>query len=331
VSAQGQGGRRRRQGSLGEIPVSTVAREQATGHRHGGGAAGQRPAGQGDKPGRPRQDDGEQKPAFQVLERTFGILEVFTEARPEWSTTDIARRLDLPVPTVHRILAALRRLGYVSQHEETKRFRLGLGAVSLGERARAVADLRPVAIGPLRRLSEATGETALLTVLTPERDRGVCLERVETPQPLRLSVQPGRQLPLHAGASQKALLAFMPDEDIDRVIAEPLERFCRSTITSPAALRRELASIMSRGWASSYEETNVGVWGVAVPVLSSSDVVCAVGIAGPSARLSAQRVRHDVGLVHEAAVILGRALGLTSPSVSTSNAHIGPPAERSQG
>ncbi len=268
-----------------------------------------------------RPDDGDQKPAFQVLERTFGILEVFTEARPEWSTTDIARALDLPVPTVHRILAALRRLGYVSQHEETKRFRLGLGALALGERARAVADLRPVAIGPLRRLSEATGETALLTVLTPERDRGVCLERVETSQPLRLSVQPGRQLPLHAGASQKALLAFMPEEDIDRVVSQPLERFCRSTIITAGALRRELAAIRGRGWASSYEETNVGVWGVAVPVLSSSDVVCAVGIAGPSARLSVQRVRHDVGLVHEAAGSVGRALGLTCPEVSTSDEH----------
>ena len=276
------------------------------------------------------QAGSEQKPSFQVLERTFGILEVFTETRPEWSTTDIARKLGLPVPTTHRILTALSRLGYVSQHEETRRFRLGLAALTLGERARAVADLRPVAIGPLRRLSEATGETALLTVLTPERDRGVCLERVETSQPLRLSVQPGRQLPLHAGASQKALLAFMPDEDIDRVLAQPLERFCRSTITGQAALRRELTTIKARGWAGSYEETNVGVWGVAVPVLSSSDVVCAVGIAGPSARLSAQRVREDIGLVHESAVIIGRALGLTSPPVTTSDTRLGPSAERSR-
>jgi len=279
---------------------------------------------------RQRQADGEQKPSFQVLERTFGILEVFTETRPEWSTTDIARKLGLPVPTTHRILTALSRLGYVSQHEETRRFRLGLAALTLGERARAVADLRPVAIGPLRRLSEATGETALLTVLTPERDRGVCLERVETSQPLRLSVQPGRQLPLHAGASQKALLAFMPDEDIDRVLAQPLEGFCRSTITGQAALRRELATIKARGWAGSYEETNVGVWGVAVPVLSSSDVVCAVGIAGPSARLSAQRVREDIGLVHESAVTIGRALGLTSPPVTTSDTRLGPSGERSR-
>ncbi len=268
--------------------------------------------------------DMEPKPAFQVLERTFGILEVFTEARPEWSTTEIARALGLPVPTVHRILAALKRLGYVSQHEETRRFRLGLAALSLGERARAIADLRPVALVPLRRLSDATGETALLTVLTPERDRSVCLERVETPQPLRLSVQPGRQLPLHAGASQKALLAFMPEEEIERQISQPLERFCQSTITDPRVLRRELKAIRARGWASSYEETNVGVWGIAVPVLSDTDVVCAVGIAGPSPRLSVDRVREDVGLVHAAAAAIGRALGLIAPAVSASDVRIGP-------
>jgi DNA-binding IclR family transcriptional regulator len=258
------------------------------------------------------------------LERTFGILGVFTESQPEWSTTRIARELDLPVPTVHRILAGLRRLGYVSQHEETRRFRLGMAALSLGERARTLADLRPVAIGPLRRLSDATGETALLTVLSPARDRSVCLERVETSQPLRLSVQPGRQLPLHAGASQKALLAFMSADEIDRLTAQPLERLCTATITSRPALRRELTAIRARGWSSSSEETNVGVWGLAVPVLSGADVVCAVGIAGPSPRLTVERVRRDVRLTHEAATVIGRELGLSAPPVTVSDARIGP-------
>ena len=269
------------------------------------------------------------RPAFQVLERTFGILEVFTEARPEWSTTQVARELDLPVPTAHRILAALRRLGYVSQDEQTRRFRLGVAALSLGERARTLADLRPVAIGPLRELAGATGETALLTVLSPDRDRSVCLERVETSQPLRLSVQPGRQLPLHAGASQKALLAFMPAAEIDRLTAQPLQRCCTATITTRAALRRELAAIRARGWASSYEETNVGVWGIAVPVLSKADVVCAVGIAGPSPRLTDTRVREDVRLTHEAATAIARALGLTAPPVTVTDTRIG--ARRREG
>jgi DNA-binding IclR family transcriptional regulator len=264
---------------------------------------------------------------LQVLERTFGILEVFSQARPEWSATEVARQLDLPVPTVHRILAALKGLGYVSQHQETRRFRLGLAAVSLGERARTLTDLRPVAIGPLRHLSEQAGETALLTVLSPARDRSVCLERVETSQPLRLSVEPGRQLPLHAGASQKALLAFMPGEEIDAIAAQPLERCCSATITSRTALLADLAAIRARGWASSFEETNVGVWGIAVPVLSATDVVCAVGIAGPSPRLTADRVRRDVQFAHEAAVGIGRALGLTSPPVTATDTRIWPVAE----
>lgn len=274
--------------------------------------------------------ESDSRPAFQVLDRTFGILEVFTESQPEWSTTEVARELDLPVPTVHRILAALKRLGYVSQRADTRRFRLGLAALSLGERARALADLRPAAIGLLRRLAEATGETALLTVLNPARDHSVCLERVETSQPLRLSVQPGRQLPLHAGASQKALLAFMPADEIDRLIAQPLERCCTATITSRPLLHRELTAIRARGWASSYEETNVGVWGVAVPVLSAADVVCAVGIAGPSPRLTGERVRRDVGLTHEAAAAIARTLALSVPPVTVSDAHIGPlPKDRS--
>jgi DNA-binding IclR family transcriptional regulator len=271
----------------------------------------------------PARSRRESKPAFQVLERTFSILELFTEEHPEWSTTEVARELSLPIPTVHRILSALKRRNYLSQHGETKRFRLGVAALQLGDRARAVVDLRAVALPILRRLSEETGETALLTVLTPGRDRGVCLERVETSQPLRLSVQPGRQLPLHAGASQKALLAFMAERDVQRVVSEPLELLCRATITDPQGLRDELMRIRERGWASSYEETNLGVWGVAVPVLADRDAVtCAIGIAGPDARLATTRIREDVRLVHTAASEIALALGVTVPAITARGADV---------
>jgi DNA-binding IclR family transcriptional regulator len=262
------------------------------------------------------QEAGPARPSLQVLERAFAILEAFTEFRPEWSTSDLARFLELPIPTVHRLLGALARLGYVTRDEQTRRFRLGGAAMQLGERARAVSDLRSVALPPLRRLSEATDETAVLTVLSHDRDRSVCLERVETSQPLRLSVQPGRQLPLHAGASQKALLAFMPGREVDRLLDQPLERLCTATITEPGQLRRDLEAVRERGWASSHEETNLGVWGIAVPVISEDDVVCAVGIAGPSARLSDQGFRRDVLSVQRAALAVARSLGLAVPPVT---------------
>lgn len=282
-------------------------------------------------PARTASDNGEAaapaeaKPPLYVLDRTFSILELFTEQSPEWSTTEVARALDLPIPTVHRILAALKRRGYVTQHEETKRFLLGRASLQLGDRARAVVDLRALSLPALRRLSQDTGETALLTVPTPDHLMSVCLERVETHQPLRLSVQPGRQLPLHAGASQKALLAFMSPDEIDRVLGRPLERLCRATISEPHTLRLELERIRRRGWASSYEETNIGVWGVAVPVVSDrGPVTCAVGIAGPSARLTPVRVRDDIARVHVAAVAIAGVLGLRVPRLSSTRSAIGP-------
>lgn len=254
--------------------------------------------------------------AFQVLDRTFGILELFDEDTPEWTATEVARALSLPVPTAHRILTALARRGYVSQHEETKRFRLGVAALHLGDRARAVVDLRSVALPTLRRISRETGETALLTVLTPRSDKSVCLERVETSQPLRLSVTPGRQLPLHAGASQKVLMAFMEPEALGRALAAPLEHLCHNTLTDPGLLREELSGIRETGWASSFEETNLGVWGLAVPILDrSGSIVCAIGIAGPSARLAQERISDLIGRIHDGALKIAEALGDHVPPI----------------
>lgn len=254
--------------------------------------------------------------SFRVLERTFSILELFDEDHAEWTASEVARAVGLPVPTAHRILTALKRYGYVSQDGTSKRFRLGLASLRLGDRARSVVDLRAVAMPVLQDLSRDAGETALLTVVSPGQEGGSCLERVETSQSLRLSVSPGRRLPLHAGASQKALLAFMDDRAIDRILEGPLEELCHATITDPRSLREELDRIRDRGWAGSYEETNVGVWGVAVPVLNDDGgVVCALGVAGPSARLSPARVCEDIERVHRAALEVAGALGLKVPSV----------------
>ncbi len=259
-----------------------------------------------------------ERPAFQVLDRTFAILDLFDEERPEWTATEIARTLDLPVPTTHRILMALKQRGYVSQHEETKRFRLGVGALHLGDRAHASVDLRSLSRPVLKRLSRETGETALLTVVAPGGSRGVCLERVETAQPLRLSVQPGRRVPLHAGASQKALLAFLPEDAVERVLSQPLERLCERTIVDPSLLRAEVSRIRKRGWARSAEETNLGVSGIAIPVLSErGGVVCAIGIAGPSARLDDARIASEFRQVASAAEEIATALGHRLPALES--------------
>ncbi len=246
---------------------------------------------------------------LQVLERTLAILALFTRDQREWTTTEASRESGLPIPTVHRIMATLSQSGFLVRDPVTKRFRLGWAAVDLGERARAAVDLRRLAMPALARLASATGETALLSTMNDRRDGAVCLERVESSMALRLSIEPGREVPLHAGASQKVLLAFLPSDELEAILARPLAKLCRATITDAEFLREHLDGIRNRGWAISFEENNLGVWGVALPILDPGGrSVASIGLAGPSARFQRHELATSVRELRLAALEVSSAL-----------------------
>jgi DNA-binding IclR family transcriptional regulator len=256
---------------------------------------------------------------MQLLDRALAILDLFQPERAEWSTTEAARAVGLPIPTTHRILGALHTAGYVSRDPFTKRFSLGPASLALGRRAERVIDLQRLARALLERLADMTDETALMTVLTEARDGAVCSLRIECSHPLRLSVEPDRVLPLHAGAMQRALLAFLPESLISQVLETPLVRLCRSTITDPDKLRFTIEEVRSRGWAISFEETDPDVWGIAVPLIDAEGApVAALGLAGPRGRLRADEVRHQLAALGEEAARLAERFGYTVPALDLS-------------
>ena len=276
--------------------------------------SGQRPS----EPGAGNTDGGDEStshPGPQVLDRALAILGLFRPESPEWTVTQAADACGLPVPTVHRILAALEHHAYVARNAYTKRYRLGVAVLELGRHASASIDLRTVSIEVLQSIAEATGETVLLTAVAPDRRSSVCLERVESRNPLRLSVEPGLRAPLHAGASQKALLAYMPEAEVDALLARDLPALCTATIIDAGSLREELTRIRSRGWTTSYQETDIGLWGIAITLLDdASEAVAAVGLAGPRLRLPKARVPEILDLLDEGSRTIASAIGLRSSS-----------------
>ena len=253
---------------------------------------------------------------MQLLDRALTILELFEPERPEWTTTEAAQAVGLPIATAHRILRALEASGYVARDEATKRFSLGAASLELGRRAETLIDLERLARSLLERLAELTDETALMTVLTEARDGAVCSLRVESSHPLGLSVAPDRVLPLHAGAMQRALLAFLPDDQISELLETPLVRLCRSTITDPELLREKIEEVRTRGWAISFEETDPGVWGIAVPLIGADGApVAALGLAAPRGRLRADDVRHQLATLGEEASRLAERFGYAVPKL----------------
>lgn len=234
-----------------------------------------------------------------VLEKTLRILDLFTVEHPSWSVSEISRELGMPTATAHRIIRALEGRSYLTRIDS--RYRLGLAAVDLGRRAMASVDLRSRIAPVLRDLGRATGETVLLNVYDETHRGSLCIDRIEATHDLRLTIQIGRVTPIHAGASAKAILAFLGEPLIAEALAEPLEKLAPGTIIDADALRGDLARIRRRGWASSYEENNAGAWGLAAPIIVNGQPLASIGLAAPTARYSKSTARDLARLVLAAA------------------------------
>lgn len=249
--------------------------------------------------------------SLQLLDRTFGILALFNSESPTWSLSEVARTMGLKTTTTHRILQVLHQHGFLGRDDTTKRYHLGMAALDLGVRARRVIQGQEGTLSALRWLASATGESAYLVVPSEDRLHSVVMQRAEATAPLRLTIEPGRRLPLHAGSGQKILLAYMSPEDRERVLSRPLERLAKNTITDPERLRSKLDEIALQGWAMTFEESHDGTWGLAVALLQpTGTIAAAVGAAGPLYRYTKQGGEQALRESWRAARSIAEELGL---------------------
>ncbi|MEU8663404.1 IclR family transcriptional regulator, partial [Actinoplanes philippinensis] len=139
----------------------------------------------------------------------------------------------------------------------------------------------------------------------PGRARGRYVDQVVSDQELRLEVSLGIPFPLNAGASSKAFLAFLPDFEVDAYVARrPLEAVTDKTIVDPARLRKDLAAIRKRGYATSLGERQAGAASVAAPIFDHDGRVAAViSLAGPAPRFEPDAEEAVTGLLAAAARI----------------------------
>ena len=219
------------------------------------------------------------------IERAADVL-LFMAAGPEpdVGVTEIASALDLSKAVVHRILSSLRQPGFVRLDSETRRYSLGPAALTIGASYLDNTDIRDLAVEPMRRLVKLTGETATLSI----RDgwTRVYIDQMTPRKEVKMSVRLGVAFPLHAGGSSKAFLAFLPDEEIDRYLAQPdLTGLTPKTLTDPVEIRKEIAQIRERGYATSLGERQSGAASVAAPVLDRhGSPVAVVSVSGPIER-----------------------------------------------
>jgi DNA-binding IclR family transcriptional regulator len=250
------------------------------------------------------------QPQVKILDKALRVLMLFTPEQPEWGVTAVARDVAMPKSTVHRILRVLEQHGFLSQDADSRRYRLGLAVLELGRRAHEGLELRTIALPVMQEVATLSGETVLLQVVGPEGDRVVCIERVQHRQGLRLILEVGATAPLYAGCPSKVLLAFMSEDAIDDVLRGDLQQIAPRTPTDPAQIRAQLAEIRLKGYAVSFEETDVGVAGVSVPIRDHlGRVVAGMSVSGPLTRVNQDTIGGYVEIALEGGRRIAEKLG----------------------
>jgi DNA-binding IclR family transcriptional regulator len=237
------------------------------------------------------------------------LLKVFRSREKELGVSELARRLGIGKSSVHRILGTLAGEGLIEQNPATGNYRLGIVMFELGEAVRVHLDLH-AAVGPvLAALREQTRESCQVGVL--DGYEVVYVDRLESPQTLRLFTETGRRVPAHCTSSGKVLLAHLAPDERDRLLrAMPLPALTPRTITDRAALDAELTRVRRRGWSEAVDEREVGVASIAVPIRDGGgEVVAALSIGAPIARLSGTARRRLAPVLVEAGEAASRRLG----------------------
>jgi IclR family acetate operon transcriptional repressor len=200
-----------------------------------------------------------------TLARGLDILGLFARAGPELTQTEISEELGLPLPTVHRLTAVLAERGYLERDPRTRRFRLGLEVARFVPPLLSGLRLPEVARADLMRLASDTGETVNLAVL--QEGEIVYLLSESGGRLLSTQTPIGLRLPAHCTALGKCLLAQLPEETArDAAGPEPYEQRTPATATSWEALQPMLARIRRDGVAVSWEEYEIGLASIAVPL-----------------------------------------------------------------
>lgn len=249
---------------------------------------------------------------IRAVDHAIDVLETMGAAGRPMGVSEIARQTNLSKAAVHHLLATLETRRFVMRDTDSALYKLSWALYELGSNVVRDIDVSRIARPYLDKLAVETGESVLLGIL--DEHSVLYLDRGEAPAGLQMRANAGRRSPLHATASGKVLLAFANDSLLlDEILSGPLERLTKTTITDPSILRYELAEARRRGYATCWQEREIGLCSVGVPLRDyRGSVVAALTVAGPSIRLTTLTFQQHLGPLMATACRIEAHLGARS-------------------
>ncbi len=246
--------------------------------------------------------------------KALSLLNFFSRQRPEIGLSDLARLSGMNKTTVYRHMSEMAAQGIVEQTKTGKSYRLGAEVLRLAALREAAVPLLEVAREQLKALSEATGETAHISIIQALRLNALA-HHYSTRHGTRVTMEDAEVLSFHGTASGLSILAFADPGFRDDVLSEPLAAHTRHTETNPDQIRARLANIKSTGFAQSVGGFEADVHSVATPVFGpDARPIGALAIAAPVARMTPEMITLCQTQLARSAADLTRRTGGFAPA-----------------
>jgi IclR family transcriptional regulator, KDG regulon repressor len=252
-----------------------------------------------------------------ALQRGLRLLHLFSESPRGLTAKQVAALTRLPVSTVHRFLANLVTAGFLNRDGEGTHH-LGIACFSIGQAAVGQLDIRRLSLPYLRELNQQTRETIHLTVR--HGLSAVYVEKLDSPEPLRIHSRIGAAVPLHCTAVGKVMLAYMPEDEQNTILPQlELKRPTTNSIGSIQELKTELHRVRKNGYACDLEEHELHIRCVAAPIWDhTGSVQSSLSITAPTLRMPITRLRQLAPLIQQSGLKISAELGY-QPTVALSS------------
>jgi IclR family KDG regulon transcriptional repressor len=223
-------------------------------------------------------------------------MDCFDDEHPEMGISEIAQVVGLHKATAYRIVTTLVNYGYLEWTPDSQKYKLGLELSNLGYKVIRRMDLRREALPHMRKLVQEWDETCDLSVYN--QGRAFYIEVLRGNHALTIAAAVGQRLPVHCTASGKLFLAYLPLEELDDILNQPLTAYTENTI-----IRRQ-------GYAIDNEEYEIGICALAAPIFNHrGTVIAAIGGPSPTSRMTPERIAEIAAAYKEAGQAISHRMG----------------------
>ena len=227
--------------------------------------------------------------SVRAVDRALDVLLCFTNQTPELTMTQIAEQVGIHKSTAHRLLATLENKRFIQRDPDTGIYRLGIRLLQMAYLTLEQNDLRRLAVPFMHHLCDLYEENIDLTVL--DDTDVVFINILEGPQRVKLAAAIGQRLPAYATASGKAILGFMPEKLVRRILDRGMPQLTPHTLISPDILFKDLITVRELGFAISEQELEEQINAVAAPIFDQENhPIASIAVAGPAYRLTRERM-----------------------------------------